>query len=108
MAIKLVLLPPAKQWFMFPGTFRAKTPFLGDFLMFVQNVLKCLYGGFMVLNSNLYIPIHETSSFSRLERMQRPHGLKMGGDTKFELSCAELSPKIQFYKLYIIFHCFLF
>ena len=73
MNIKVLLLTPKKLWFMSWGLLGLKHPFLGLFLMFVPNfIMYVAIVVFIVPNSNLYMSLHETSSFTFLERRQRP------------------------------------
>ena len=66
MNIQLVLPTLAKLWFMSIGGLRAKTPLFGAFSEVCPKChYLCLSGFFMVPNSNLQLPMPETSSFTR-------------------------------------------
>ena len=66
MKIKVLLLTPKKTLVRVPrGLLWQEIPLLGDFLMFVQNVIMYVaIVVFIVPNSNLHMPLHETSSFT--------------------------------------------
>ena len=57
------------------GLLGLKHPFLGLFLMFVGNaILYVVIGVLMVLNSNLQVPIPETSPFTNFWNLIRVPG----------------------------------
>ena len=86
MNIQVVPPIPAKLWFTSPGgTFRAKnTPFWGFFkLLSKMSLCMSLQWFFMVLNSNLQVPIPKNSSFTRFGVYRSPYWLKKPKVPKF-------------------------